>query len=195
MTPLCRNCIPWQGGVGGGRMWSVPSPVPPPPKWEWGSPWGLPRYLNDVQSEGVAEHPVQGDALILQDVLGMQGGRSVAPHPRQHHGAMGTCTQHGAVGCAMGPPRGSGTPPRARGPPRHLQTPTRAVLGQDADVWGIGAGANEARQVFVLDVSHLGGSEACVGLCPTAGTPGPPQPHLRASARTGPCASARSACG
>ena len=57
----------------------------------------------------------------------MQGGRSVAPHPRQHHGAMGTRTQHGAVGCAMGPPQGSGTPPRARGPPPGLGDPPQGL--------------------------------------------------------------------
>jgi len=43
----------------------------------------------------------------------------------------------------------------APGPGRYLEAPARAVLGQDADVRGVGAGTDEAGQMLVLDIPHL----------------------------------------
>lgn len=71
ITPLCRNCIPWRGG----ERWDlvVPSSLHGNwgSLWELGARWELTPYLDDVMGEGIAEHPVQRNALILQDVLGM----------------------------------------------------------------------------------------------------------------------------
>lgn len=70
MDPLCRNSIPWACGRHGLGYESTQGQA-----WEWRAPPPalhsrlLRTHLDDVVGEGVPEHPVQGDALVLQNVL------------------------------------------------------------------------------------------------------------------------------
>lgn len=45
------------------------------------------------------------------------------------------------------------------GPCWYLEAPAWAVLSQDADIRGVGASANEAGQMLVLDIPHLRGEQ------------------------------------
>lgn len=143
-----------------GRRAVGPGCVPPPgqrgtPLWELGAWWEPARYLDDVMGEGIAEHPVQRDALVLQDVLGTRGS-------------------HCCPTTMDGPGMGDSIHPGEPGPRRYLEAPARAVLGQDADVRGVGAGADEAGQMLVLDIPHLRWSRVWDQAHAQLGTPTPP---------------------
>lgn len=72
IAPLCRNSMPWK------REWAEVLAMSGTytrgqEKHAWPLPYTSSRclgaYLDDVIGERVPEHPVQGDALILQNVL------------------------------------------------------------------------------------------------------------------------------
>lgn len=94
-------------------------------------------YLHNIVDQRIFEHPVQSDAVILQDVLQTADTKT---------GGLTDRLTGGWVGGGWG---------RQVDRQVYLQAASGTVLCDDAGVGRVDACPYEPGQVFVLDVSHL----------------------------------------